>query len=104
MILLLKNFEVYPKEVTLIRIKDIFELMNQEFLNSAEYAFDPEMKLKIEPQQKCFIDFKRFVFGVCLISLCNENYNTAIDKIIFILKKMSLSEGVSIAQKKRAIP
>ena len=99
---LYKDFEIYPKEVSLIKIKDIFSSMNVEFTSSDEYKTNKELKLKLKMKNPLFyIDFKRFIYSLCIISIIINSEKSYEEKILFIIKKMSLSEGVACAQKKK---
>lgn len=113
--LFLKEFEVFPNEVSLPYLKDLFNYLSNDLMssgNSGKIEYDSEIqkdKLKEvliqikSPQKFYFIELKRFVYMVCLISYNLKSNATHLEKILFMIRKMSFSNGIEKAQIKRGI-
>ena len=102
--LLFKNFDIYPKEISLIKLKDVFNSLNNEFLSSQEYLCSAEYKQAITKKQNSYLDFKHFVYSTCIFGLLMNGSKNNEEKIMYLIKKMSLSEGVNKSKLKALVP
>lgn len=103
---LLKDFEVFPKEISLVKIKEIFILTNKLYLDSEDFINkDSEWKKSIKYELSEILDYKRFINLICIISiyLYSNRLDKNIHKVLYLMRKMSISKGQNIIQSKKAL-
>lgn len=111
---LLKDFELFPSDVSLPQLKDMFKCLADDFVNSAkngsleEDSEIPKDRIKDVSKAACnsldyyFIDLRRFTYLICLISFNLKTDNSPFEKTLFILRRMSFSKGIEKTQNQNA--
>lgn len=103
LLLLYKNFGIFPSDISLIKMKEIFFSLVNLFIKTEEYMVLVREVDRVKNNKKAFINYDMFVYSLCLIGIINNSKLSNIQKIMNILHKMSISDGVAITQKVKGI-
>ena len=99
-----RDFDIFPNVLNLIQLKNIYftlqELVKYQIINSKDSNLDYAYKNEIVKKIK--INFDYFMDAILLSSIHVKGMDeaTEVEKIIYIVEKMSYSDGIVKSQKR----
>lgn len=99
-----RDFDLFPNVLNLIQLKNIFftlqELIKYQIVNTKESNLEAIYKNEVVKKIKINFDYFMDAILLTIIHVKGMDENTEIEKIIYIVEKMSNSEGIEKSQKR----